>query len=75
MSLQLLDDIFSVNATLQSNQALQHLVLDSLDTEEGIQTHIDMSTEINVKHKSNPARAGVRKASQKSCIARKEQND
>jgi len=45
MSLQLLDDIFSVNTTLQSNHTLQHLVLDSLDTEKGIQTHIDMSTD------------------------------
>ena len=44
MSLQLLDDIFSVNTTLQSNHTLQHLVFDSLDTEKGIQTHIDMST-------------------------------
>eukprot|EP00984_Skeletonema_dohrnii_P014258 scaffold5971_cov111-Skeletonema_dohrnii-CCMP3373.AAC.3 len=59
--LQLLNDISSIKATLQSNRTLKCLSLEILDADEDIQRHIIMATQINTKNKNTPEAAGRKK--------------
>jgi len=61
MLLKLVDNVSSINATLQSNHTLKDLYLDSLLRNIDIQAHIDSATQINRKE-GNPAIAKVIKS-------------
>eukprot|EP00984_Skeletonema_dohrnii_P003703 scaffold1279_cov124-Skeletonema_dohrnii-CCMP3373.AAC.4 len=62
--LELVFDISSIKATLQSNYTLKCLSVERLDEDEEIQTHIDKATMINSEHESNPEAAGWEKVIQ-----------
>ncbi len=60
MLLKLVDDVSSINATLQSNHTLEQVDVDPLVTDIDIHAHIDSATKINHKE-GNPDAAAMAK--------------
>eukprot|EP00985_Skeletonema_marinoi_P018041 scaffold10020_cov161-Skeletonema_marinoi.AAC.27 len=59
--LRLVNDISSINATLQSNHTLRKLHVKDYDRKEVAQTHINIATLINERNQYNPEAAGKEK--------------
>eukprot|EP00985_Skeletonema_marinoi_P011780 scaffold5591_cov148-Skeletonema_marinoi.AAC.9 len=66
MLLELVNDMSSINGTLQSNHTLQHLDLSphKVDDTDLIRQQIENALEINCEHEDNPAAAGKEKVIQ-----------
>ena len=67
--LKLVNDVSSINATLQSNHTLRNLLVKEInhnefDPHEEIQTHVNVATEINGNSGSDPEAAGKEKVIQ-----------